>query len=58
MTTPTNFRGHPLKAKRKGGQANSSTSAISSRPTSPVLATPPGSNGSIVVSAPARASGA
>jgi hypothetical protein len=43
-----------LKAKRKGGQANSSTSAISSPPTSPVLTTPPGSNGSIVVSASAR----
>ena len=45
-----------LKAKRKGGQApaHSSTSAISGLPRSPVLATPPGPDGSIVVSAPAR----
>ena len=43
-----------LKAKRKGGQAHSSTSAISGLPRSPVLATPPGSDGRIAVSAPVR----
>ena len=42
------------KAKRKGGQAHSSTSAISGLPRSPVLATPPGSDGSIAVSGPVR----
>ena len=43
-----------LKAMRKDGQAHSSTSAISGLPRSPVLATPPGSDGRIAVSAPVR----